>query len=155
MGADTPIDPRLLAEVESVFAKYRPFPLPLTRLPEWALVKQTADRAYVAGQARADLIGYLIQRDGYLCFYCRRPFNKSKKKARRRRITLDHLIPHQLLPHGSSANYVLACEPCNTAKDNQIPTVLMPLLMTLVVQQIAQYRIAEKRQAATATTTQV
>ena len=156
MGANTPIDPRLLAEVEAVFAKYRPFPMQLTELPEWALVKQTAERAYVAGQERADLIAYLIQRDGDLCFYCRLPFVKNKKnKAKRRVRTLDHLIPHQLLPNGSSANYVQACQQCNTAKDNKIPTVLMPLLMTLVVQQIAQYRIADKHQAATADTTQV
>lgn len=117
--------------------------LTLTALPE--LPKQTSPRAYTNDDQRRAFMELLAGRDGNHCFYCRTDFHQHLSKRQRRRIpvacrrirTLDHLIPHQILPQGSPANYVLACSTCNSAKGNKVPTVLAVFLAVLVMQQIA------------------
>lgn len=117
--------------------------LRLVPLPE--LPKQTARRAFTNQLERALFMEFLAGRDGDQCTYCRRPFHRGLGKKARHRIpvanrripTLDHLLPHHILPAGGPGNYVLACSPCNNAKGNQVPAVLAPFLAVLVIQHIA------------------
>jgi hypothetical protein len=70
----------------------------------------------------------LARKYGLICAYCGSQFETLSQA------TLDHVIPAQLLRHDKIWNLVLACEDCNSAKDNKIPAVLMPLLSALVLQ---------------------
>ena len=120
-----------------------PIRLPLVQLPE--LPRQTARRAYTNDDARRAFMGTLADRYGNHCFYCRRHFHRHLSKKQRRSIpvsqrripTLDHLLPHHILPKGSPGNYVLACSSCNSLKGNQVPAVLAPFLAFLVIQHLA------------------
>lgn len=51
---------------------------------------------------------------GPICFYCEKRFTKRK-------LTLDHFIPKSKGGPDQSANYVLACVPCNTEKADLEP----------------------------------
>lgn len=62
----------------------------------------------------------LARRDGRCCWYCGTPFAKSLADA-----TLDHLIPHSVFRTWVQAALVLACEPCNQAKGDQLPQELL------------------------------
>lgn len=64
----------------------------------------------------------VAERDGARCFYCRKPADPET-------LTLDHWIPKAIWHCSRSRNLRLACEPCNTAKGNQIP--LAVALVTL------------------------
>ncbi|MEF9904763.1 HNH endonuclease [Streptomyces sp. P9-A2] len=67
---------------------------------------------------------YLAERDGRHCFYCRAPFDSLKQA------TTDHYVPRSVWACNLPANLVLACEPCNRAKDNRLPWPLVWLLLT-------------------------
>ncbi|WP_084780824.1 HNH endonuclease [Planobispora rosea] len=63
----------------------------------------------------------LAKRDGAVCFYCADPF------ADLAAATLDHLVPSSRGGTWARANLVLACEPCNQAKADRLPSeVLRP-----------------------------
>lgn len=61
----------------------------------------------------------LAERDGASCFYCAQPF------AALTEATIDHLIPHCVLPTWKQASLVLACRPCNRAKADRLPQELL------------------------------
>lgn len=82
-------------------------------------------REPLAVEERTYLHCALRERDGRRCFYCRRNF----KKTPMRRKTLDHYIPHRMWPAWEVDNLVLACEGCNTAKDDSLPWPLVWLLL--------------------------
>ncbi|HEX6500219.1 MAG TPA: HNH endonuclease [Micromonosporaceae bacterium] len=61
----------------------------------------------------------LAGRDGACCFYCRRPFPDLAPA------TVDHFIPQSLIPGWRLPNLVLACLPCNNAKADTLPQLLV------------------------------
>ncbi|MCI3279120.1 HNH endonuclease [Streptomyces cylindrosporus] len=76
---------------------------------------------------RADKRSALARRHGKKCTYCGAKFRNFHQDA-----TLDHVIPNRLVKNIGLRNLVLACEPCNQAKGDQIPAAFMPLLAVLV-----------------------
>ncbi|QIJ66489.1 HNH endonuclease [Streptomyces sp. JB150] len=66
---------------------------------------------------------YLAERDGWQCFYCRRPFERLDEA------TTDHYVPRSLWACNLPANLVLACEPCNRAKDDRLTWSMAALLL--------------------------
>ncbi len=71
---------------------------------------------------------YLAERDGRQCFYCRQPFERLGDA------TTDHYVPRSMWACNLPANLVLACEPCNRAKDDRLPWPLVWLLLAHQVQ---------------------
>lgn len=61
----------------------------------------------------------LAARDGACCFYC------GDRFAQLRDATVDHLIPQSVIPGWKLANLVLACRPCNEAKADTLPQLLL------------------------------
>ena len=61
----------------------------------------------------------LAERDGLACFYCGHSFTCPAEA------TIDHLVPRSVLPGWLQANLVLACQPCNQAKADQLPQRLL------------------------------
>lgn len=119
----------------------------LVELP--GLPAQTARRTFRNDVERRAFMQILADRYGDQCAYCGQPFHRNLSKKARRRIpvavrripTLDHLVPHQILPAGGADNYVLACSPCNQAKGNRVPAVLVLFLAVLVTQHVALRRM--------------
>jgi hypothetical protein len=72
------------------------------------------------GNQRHHLKTQIAKRDGSTCFYCQQPFDAKLDGA-----TLDHLIPQSVMPGWNQANLVLACRPCNIAKADRLPQVLL------------------------------
>lgn len=66
---------------------------------------------------------YLAERDGRHCFYCRTPFDSMRDA------TTDHYVPKSVWPCNMPANLVLACEPCNRAKDDRLTWSMAALLL--------------------------
>ncbi|MFE0778784.1 HNH endonuclease [Streptomyces sp. NPDC058861] len=62
----------------------------------------------------------LAERDGAVCFWCRSPFGPALEGA-----TLDHLVPRSHVHTWAQAALVLACAPCNEAKADTLPQVLL------------------------------
>ncbi|WP_371547968.1 HNH endonuclease [Streptomyces sp. NBC_00554] len=66
---------------------------------------------------------YLAERDGRRCFYCRTPFDGMREA------TADHYIPRSAWECNLPANLVLSCEPCNTAKADQLTWSMAAVLL--------------------------
>ncbi|MCT2544305.1 HNH endonuclease [Streptomyces atratus] len=64
----------------------------------------------------------LAERDGAQCFYCGHQFGPAPALEG---ATIDHLVPRSLAHTWALAALVLACEPCNTAKGDQLPQALL------------------------------
>lgn len=146
-GTEFPIDPQLVDAVESVFARFTSTPhTPFTAVPRvWA--KAMRDKKERGPRIGKDVLRerIAIRDGGPVCAYCGRVFSDLRSA------TLDHVIPVQIVKHWDMWNLVLACSPCNNAKANRIPDLVMPLVAA-VVYQLAKgnspYRlmkIAEKR----------
>jgi len=69
--------------------------------------------------ARRRIKRNLAARDGAWCFYCGHVFADLASA------TLDHLVPYSQMPTWRQANLVLACEPCNAAKADQLPQAFL------------------------------
>jgi hypothetical protein len=70
-------------------------------------------------RAKARYRRQLAARDGMRCFYCRTGFRQLAEA------TIDHIVPTYFGGTWARANLVLACDPCNQAKSNQVPTVFL------------------------------
>lgn len=66
----------------------------------------------------------VAERDGHACHYCRAPFAGDLADA-----SLDHYVPWALWRQNRVCNFVLACEPCNTAKADVLPWPLVWVLL--------------------------
>ncbi|WP_050501579.1 MULTISPECIES: HNH endonuclease [unclassified Streptomyces] len=64
----------------------------------------------------------LAERDGARCFYCATPFGPAPAFEG---ATLDHLVPRSQLHTWVQAALVLACGPCNEAKADTPPALLL------------------------------
>ncbi|WP_143663891.1 HNH endonuclease [Streptomyces sp. rh34] len=73
-----------------------------------------------SGEKRRKLKRKLAERDGAQCFYCGELFGPALEGA-----TLDHLVPRSLVQTWVQAALVLACEPCNLAKADIPPALLL------------------------------
>ncbi|NEA14264.1 HNH endonuclease [Streptomyces halstedii] len=73
-----------------------------------------------SGERRRKLKAKLAERDGAACFYCATPFGPALEGS-----TLDHLVPRSLVRTWAQAALVLACEPCNLAKADTAPALLL------------------------------
>lgn len=72
---------------------------------------------WIDKQVRLDL--YL--RDRYLCYCCGRKCTDSKGNMqldKKRFITLDHIIPHSRTKKHKVDNLVVACNECNSTRNN-------------------------------------
>lgn len=139
-NTDFPIDPSLIAAVESVFIRVAQTPVDFIEAPSAWHKAGVQIRAEVKrnqhGRARADLdyrskneLRFLLaDRDGESCAYCgcSFPFLDSA--------TVDHVIPYQVIGHWEPWNLVLACEPCNTHKGNRVPKAFQPVVWALLYQ---------------------
>lgn len=65
----------------------------------------------------------LATRFGLHCAYCRRPFHTLREA------TLDHIVPASLYRSWSVTSLVLACRPCNDAKEDHLPLSMALLLL--------------------------
>lgn len=81
------------------------------------------DAARMTGGKRRRMRARIAGRDGRLCHYCRRPFGSLYG------VSVDHFVPHTLMPGHSPANLVLACAGCNHAKQDTLPLTLAWLLL--------------------------
>lgn len=73
-----------------------------------------------SGERRRKLKAKLAERDGARCFYCGTPFGPALEGS-----TLDHLVPRSLMNTWAQAALVLACGPCNEAKADTAPALLL------------------------------
>jgi hypothetical protein len=87
----------------------------------------------------------LIERDGFQCAYCAREFVDLDDA------TLDHVIPNSVVGHWQPWNLLLSCGPCNNAKGDSIPLVLLPMLAHVLVRlaQSAEFRVKPRRKRKT------
>ncbi|MFF8775493.1 HNH endonuclease [Kitasatospora sp. NPDC015120] len=76
--------------------------------------------ADLSAKQRRRLRAALADRDGAACWYCHTEFGPGLDGA-----TLDHLVPRSAVPTWALAALVLACAPCNEAKADQPPAVLL------------------------------
>ncbi|MFD9684079.1 HNH endonuclease [Rhodococcus sp. NPDC059969] len=67
---------------------------------------------------RRALKAALAERDGSACFYCATQFGPGLDGS-----TLDHLVPRSRWSTWAVEALVLACEPCNRAKDDSAPAL--------------------------------
>lgn len=81
-------------------------------------------------QHRPKIRFQLALRDGAVCFYCGRSFDKLSELLDE--ATLDHWIPQALGGGSDQENLRLACEPCNAAKADRLPWVVALTLLQLV-----------------------
>lgn len=75
------------------------------------------------GEGRRSLRLLLAERDGACCFYCRTPADPLT-------LTFDHFVPQAFVPIPDVWNLVLACDPCNQAKRDQLPRGLVLVLLS-------------------------
>lgn len=95
-------------------------------------VENERHRAMKADAKDSRLRALVFERDGGCCRYCRSgplPANMGRAKDRRKVRTYDHVDPDR--PAGpDGANYVVACDRCNTEKGHRTPAeaemVLLP-----------------------------
>lgn len=66
---------------------------------------------------RQKMVRALLVRDGGECAYCGRPFGTGLPFSRP---TIDHVVPVSRGGTNALTNLVLACKPCNYAKDAQV-----------------------------------
>lgn len=70
-----------------------------------------------SGSWRTNLIRRIAFVDGWRCRFCGRVLTLDGDV--RTRVTLDHWIPRSRGGRNTILNFVLACHPCNLAKDDQ------------------------------------
>ena len=61
----------------------------------------------------------VFERQGWKCAYCGRDFSTLPRRARRRLLTVDHVVPTCRGGTDEDANLVAACERCNAMKGNR------------------------------------
>lgn len=132
---DFPFDPELVDAVNAVFQRHD---TEFSELPKaWKDVPSRRRNKLKGGQVTWKR-KRIANRDGARCVYCGCEFFDLYE------ITLDHVIPYRLIRTWADWALVLSCAPCNSAKNDKIPAVLMPLLSALV------YRLAVLNAAAKA-----
>ena len=146
-GTEQPIDPMLVKAVETAFLSFSLPTVPFVAMPRaWKKANPDGSAKGPSGPRKAEIKLELIERDGFRCGYCAREFVDLDDA------TLDHVIPNCVVGHWKTWNLVLACGPCNNAKGDNIPVVLMPMLGHLLVHlaNSAPYRVGKKAKAKTA-----
>ncbi|MEV7427025.1 HNH endonuclease signature motif containing protein [Streptomyces sp. NPDC091212] len=79
---------------------------------------------WLRGETHKAVRNYVAGRDGRCCFYCRVGFPEDLAG-----VTLDHFIPYSVWPMSKPRNLVLACQPCNRAKEDALPVVFAWVLL--------------------------
>lgn len=136
-----PMDPMLVKAIETAFLAFSVPTVEFMPVPRaWRDANPDGASKGPGGPAKARIKLDLIQRDGFRCAYCAREFVDLNDA------TLDHVIPNCVVGHWETWNLVLACDPCNNAKGDSAPLVLVPMLAHLLVQLAAsnQHRTTKK-----------
>lgn len=139
-----PIDPMLVKAIETAFLSFSLPTVPFVAAPRaWKKSNPAGGSGGPKGTRKAAIKLELIERDGFRCAYCAREFVDLDDA------TLDHVIPNCVVGHWEPWNLVLACGPCNNAKGEDVPLVLMPMLAHVLVQLAAsaRFRTAKKAKA--------
>lgn len=142
-GTEQPIDPKLVMAIESAFRFVSVTPVEFIPAPRsWHKANPGSSVSGPKGARKAQIKIRLAKRDGARCAYCAREFVDLDDA------TLDHVIPNSIVRHWQEWNLLLSCEACNNAKSDQVPMVLMPMLLSLLhnLAPVAQY-IRETRTA--------
>ena len=149
-ATEFPHDPQLIAAVEAVYQRVSISPVQFANTPR-AWREATKDRKKPSSpNNKANKRKALASRDGAKCAYCASPFGDLDTA------TLDHVIPNEIVKTWGNWNLVLACDPCNNAKKNKIPVMVVPLLSSLLHQlaglnavkrEAKEARLREKREA--------
>lgn len=140
---EQPIDPMLVKAIETAFESFSLPTVAFVTAPRaWKTSNPSGPSKGPNGPRKAAIKLELIQRDGFRCAYCARQFVDLDDA------TLDHVIPNCVVGHWKTWNLMLACEPCNNAKSDGVPLVLIPLLCHLLtaLEPIARLK-REQRQA--------
>lgn len=126
-GSEQPIDPMLVKAIETAFLAFSLPTVEFMPVPQaWRKANPSGGSKGPGGATKARIKLDLIERDGFRCAYCAREFVDLNDA------TLDHVIPNCVVGHWKPWNLVLACGPCNNAKNDGVPTVLMPMLCHLL-----------------------
>lgn len=124
---EQPIDPKLVLAIESAFRFVTVTPVQFVAAPRaWQKANPGGSVSGPKGQRKAQIKIELAKRDGARCAYCDREFVDLDDA------TLDHVIPNSIVRHWQEWNLLLSCGACNNAKADQVPLVLMPLLLSLL-----------------------
>lgn len=149
-GTEFPIDPRLVAAVESVYLRVTKSPFHFVESPGAFHQVGQINKFEPGGQRglprliRESILAQIAERDGLRCVWCGTDFAFPSDA------TLDHLIPFQIVRHWEQWNLVVSCYGCNTHKGNRLPLFLMPLLCSVLAffaKQAAARRLSEPREA--------
>jgi hypothetical protein len=143
-GSEQPIDPMLVKAIETAFLAFSVPTVSFVPVPRaWREANPSGSAKGPSGSVKARIKLDLIERDGFRCAYCARQFVDLNDA------TLDHVIPNCVVGHWKPWNLVLACDPCNNAKSDGVPLVLMPMLFHLlsVMETVARTK-REQKQAA-------
>ena len=126
--AEQPMDPMLVKAIETAFLSFSVPTVQFMPVPQaWRKSNPAGGSKGPKGARKAAIKLELAQRDGFRCAYCARAFVDLDDA------TLDHVIPNCVVGHWQPWNLVLACGPCNNAKGDGVPLVLMPLLCHLLI----------------------
>lgn len=138
--AEQPIDPMLVKAIETAFLSFSVPTVQFIPTPRaWKKSNPAGGSGGPKGNRKAAIKLELIERDGFRCAYCAREFVDLDDA------TLDHVIPNCVVGHWKPWNLVLACGPCNNAKGDGVPLVLMPMLAHVVVQLAASAQFRTKK----------
>lgn len=143
-GTEQPMDPMLVKAIETAFLSFSLPTVSFVSGPRaWYKANPDGGSKGPGGIRKAQIKLELIERDGFRCAYCSREFVDLDDA------TLDHVIPNCLVAHWEPWNLVLACGPCNNAKGDKVPLVLLPMLSHLLIQLAtsAQFRTGKKAKA--------
>lgn len=143
-GTEQPMDPMLVKAIETAFLSFSLPTVSFVSGPRaWYKANPDGGSKGPGGIRKAQIKLELIERDGFRCAYCSREFVDLDDA------TLDHVIPNCLVAHWEPWNLVLACGPCNNAKGDKVPLVLLPMLSHLLIQLAtsAQFRTSRKAKA--------
>lgn len=138
-GTEQPIDPMLVKAIETAFLSFSVPTVAFVTAPRaWKESNPSGGAKGPGGATKARIKLDLIERHGFRCAYCAREFVDLDDA------TLDHVIPNCVVGHWKPWNLVLACGPCNNAKGDGVPLVLLPLLCRLLI--VAETVARAKRQ---------
>ena len=76
-----------------------------------------------SGNAKRMIRAYVLERDGWHCHYCLKPFTDESE------VTLDHYVPWSVWRQSKPRNLVAACQPCNNRKADALPVTLAWLVL--------------------------
>jgi len=125
--AEQPIDPKLVLAIEAAFRSVSVTPVEFVPVPR-AWRHPAGSVSGPKSDRKAQIKIDLAKRDGARCAYCAREFIDLNDA------TLDHVIPNTVVRHWQPWNLLLACGACNNAKNDQVPLVLLPMMLHLVRQ---------------------